>query len=376
MTNKNTNDQIIESKAQRLLDFLSRRRDSLSPLLILTHDYPDPDALAAAMSLAYLAQQYFDITPSITYGGVIGRNENKAMVRILKIPLHKIRPEYFKKYRNIALVDTQPEFKNNSFPEKRKATIVLDQHASTVKPSSELAIVDPECGATCVIVAKAILMQGDPIPARIATALVYGVLSDTLGLYRVHRADVIQTYLSIISHCDLRLLAQIQNPTRSRRFFLTLHRALSRSIFYRRLLVSHLGFVENPDLVSQMADFLLTYEKVQWSFCTGRYRGRLYVSLRTSKTNVQASEVLRAVFDNPRNAGGHDAIAGGSLKVAAYPSEELWQKTEQDLQFRLFRKLRRSVKAKLQRPFQTISPPPLMPTPEASKTEGPNRTST
>ena len=365
MPTRNPNEQITENEAQRLLDFLSERRDSLAPLLILTHDYPDPDALAAAMALDYLAQKYFDISTKIAYGGVIGRSENKAMVRILKIPVHKIRPEHFKEYRNIALVDTQPGFKNNAFSAKRKATIVLDQHASLIKPSSELAIVDTECGATCVIVAKALLLQGDPIPPRIATALVYGILSDTLGLYRAHRADVIQTYLSIMSHCDLRMLAQIQNPTHSRRFFVTLHRALNQAIVYRRLLVAHLGFVENPDLVSQMAEFFLTYEHVQWSFCTGRYRGRLHVSLRTSKANVQAGEVLRAVFDNPRNAGGHSAIAGGSLRVSDEPSEEVWQKTEQTLQQKLFRKLRRSIRVQYQRPFKSVA----IPAPAPSKTD-------
>lgn len=344
--------QYANRNPQRLLDFLSARRDSLSPLMILTHDYPDPDALAAAMALSYLAQHYFNITSRIAYGGVIGRSENKAMVRILKIPVKKIRPEYFKKYRNIALVDTQPKFKNNSFPEKRKATIVLDQHTYTTKPSAELSIVDTECGATCVIIAQALLMQGDPIPTGVATALVYGILSDTLDLYRAHRVDVIQTYLSIISYCDLKMLAQIQNPVRSRRFFITLRRALNRAIVYRRLLVSHLGFVENPDLVSQMAEFLLTYEKVQWSFCTGRYRGRIYVSLRTSMANVHAGDILRSIFENPKNAGGHAAIAGGSLKIAGQPTEELWQEMEQTLQQRLFRKLRRSVKAQYLKPFQ------------------------
>lgn len=345
----------IESEARQLLDFLDRRRESLSPLLILTHNYPDPDSLAAAMALSYLAQQYFGISCRIAYGGVIGRSENKEMVRILKISLHKIRPDNFNKYRNIALLDTQPRFDNNAFPEKRKATIVIDQHASTVKPSADLAIVDTGCGATCVIVAHALLMQNNPIPVRIATALAYGILSDTLGLYRVYRDDVIQTYLSIIHHSDLRLLAQIQNPVRSRRFFMTLHRALSRAIVYRRLLVAHLGFVESPDLVSQMAEFLLTYQSVQWSFCTGRYRGRMYVSLRTSKPNTQAGELLRSIFDNPKEAGGHDAIAGGSFKIGPEPTEELWQKAEQTLQHRLFRKLRRSTKAQFQKPFNISS---------------------
>lgn len=352
MPNTETSKQQETSNAQRLLDYFGKRKDSLSPLLILTHDYPDPDAISAAFALSYLAQHFYGITCRIVYGGVIGRSENKAMVKILKIPVRKVRPEYLKKYRNIAIVDTQPKFENNSFPEKRRAALVIDQHASTAKPLADLALVDTECGATCVIVAQALLMHKEPIPVKVATALVYGILSDTLDLYRAKRADVIQTYLSIVPFCDMRVLAQIQNPSRSRKFFITLHRALSGAIFHRRLLVSHLGFVENPDLVSQMAEFLLIYEDAHWTFCTGRYRKRIYVSLRTSKPNVQAGEILRAIFDNPREAGGHGAIAGGSYRISKNPTEEAWQQAETNLQIRLFKKLRRSSKAEYQKPFR------------------------
>jgi nanoRNase/pAp phosphatase (c-di-AMP/oligoRNAs hydrolase) len=352
MANKKSERHNIELNAKKLLAFLSRRTESLSPLLILTHNYPDPDALAAAMALSFLAQQSFGITSLIAYGGVIGRSENKAMVRFLKIPLHKFKQDHLRKFNNIAVVDTQPKFKNNSIPENLRPTIIIDQHAFTEKPSAELAIIDTECGATSVIVAKALLLQGIPIPAKVATALVYGILSDTLGLYRARQPDVIQTYLSVIPFCDLRLLAQIQNPSRSREFFVTLHRALNSAILHRRLLTSHLGFVENPDLVSQMADFFLTYESVQWSFCTGRFREKIYASLRTSKSNVQAGEILRSIFDNPRDAGGHGNIAGGSYRITGNPTEENWQEAETILQLRLFRKLRRSSKAEFQRPFR------------------------
>ncbi len=352
MPNKEATEQNTDSNAQRLLSFLSQRRESLSPLLILTHNYPDPDGLAAAFALSYLAQQYFGITSKIAYDGMIGRSENRAMVKSLKIPLRKFRPDLLKKHRNVAIVDTQPKFNNNPFPDKRKATIIIDQHAFTEKPSAELALIDTECGATCVIVAQALLLQGDPIPAKIATGLVYGILSDTLDLYRARRADVIQTYLSTIPHCDLRLLAQIQNPPQSKSFFITLHRALNGAILHRRLLVSHLGFVQNPDLVSQMADFLLTYEGAQWSFCTGRFRGSIYASLRSSISNAPAAEVLRSTFDNPRQAGGHGNIAGGSSRIGKNLTEEQWQEAERNLQERLFRKLRRSSKAEYRRPFQ------------------------
>lgn len=82
--------EIAARHARRLLGFLSKRRDSIFPLLILTHNYPDPDALAAAFALDCLAEGY-GIQTTIAYGGVIGRAENRAMVRILKIPVRKVK---------------------------------------------------------------------------------------------------------------------------------------------------------------------------------------------------------------------------------------------------------------------------------------------
>ena len=76
----------------------------------------------------FLARECYGIESRIAYSGVIGRRENRAMVSILRIPVHRLRPGDLKKYKQIALVDTQPSFTNNSFPKNRKAAIVIDQH--------------------------------------------------------------------------------------------------------------------------------------------------------------------------------------------------------------------------------------------------------
>jgi hypothetical protein len=100
-----------------------------------------------------------------------------------------------------------------------------------------------------------------------------------------------------------------------------------------------------------MAEFLLSYEHVNWSVCTGRYRDKLHVSLRTTQPYVQAGEILRDVFSNPKEAGGHRAIGGGSFRVGKEPSEEEWGKAEQDFQIRLFKRLRRATRGQFQKPF-------------------------
>jgi hypothetical protein len=138
---------------------------------------------------------------------------------------------------------------------------------------------------------------------------------------------------------------------RSKRFFATLARCLNEALVYRILIVAHLRVIENPDLVSQMAEFLLTYKPIQWSLCSGRYKGRLHVSLRSTNPDTEAGEKLREAFANRKQAGGHGAIAGGSLRVGTNATEEVWHEKEQTLVERLLKGLHISIKAEPRKPF-------------------------
>ena len=339
------------SHGQALLRFLAERGPTLSPWLILTHDFPDPDAIASAFALQHLAASAFGIEATIAYGGMVGRMENRTMVRTLHIRMRRFHPVLLRHFAHVALVDTQPAFENNPFPASRQATLVLDQHASDPPPEAGLAIVDPGCGATCVLVAQALLQAGLPIPARVATALAYGILTDTLDLYRAPRPDVAQTYLAILHHADMRALAQIQNPVRPRKFFSVLGRGIRDAVQYRRLIVAHLSTVDTPDRVAQVAEFLLTYRRAQWCLVTGRFKGRLHASLRSTRQDTQAGEVLRDVFGRRNEAGGHGPIAGGSCRVGLQATEEQWVERERVLTGRLTGRLRIPAKTEPRRPF-------------------------
>ena len=350
-------EHIAAHHGRKLLRFLEKKKDSISPLLILTHDYPDPDAIATAMGLQYLAERLHGIKSRIVYKGIIGRVENRAMVDLLKVPIHKFRPSDIKSYENAALIDTQPEFENNPYPRNKKVTLVIDQHPYVKRPLAELAIIDPDCGATSVILSQALLLSGLEIPRRIATALAYGILSDTLNLYRAHRADIIQTYLDILPLCDMRALIRIQNPPKSKKFFSTLNRGLQGARAFRGVIVSHLGEVEHPDLVSEIADFLLAYKGMERSLCTGRYKDKLHVSLRSNRLTDETPEILRDIFDDRKEAGGHDMVAGGSFHVRGKDKDETrWHDAEFTLVVRLLKRLRLPTKADFYKPFQHEKP--------------------
>ena len=342
------------NKAQKLLKFLSENKEKISPLTILTHNYPDPDGIASAYGLQYLASNFYGIESKMGYGGVIGRIENRNMVDILDIPINKITQTELKNSNNIAVVDTQPSFQNNLFPEDKVATIVLDQHKSNAKFKSLFKIIDPACGATCVIVANALLEIKAEIPKSLATAIAYGISSETLNLYRGTSKKIIKTYLSILPMCDITALAQIQNPTRSKNFFKSLGTGIQNAVVCGKLIAAHLENVENPDLVSQTADFFLTYKDVEWSMCTGRYKENLHISLRSRQIDATAGQILREVVGDESRAGGHGGIAGGTVVVGKDALKEDWKKAEDKILESLSEKLHIPTSSCTLHPFRII----------------------
>ena len=325
--------------ANRLIRFLREHRRSLNPLLILTHNHPDPDAVASAFALAHLAKSVARIRSRIVHGGIIGRTENRAMVRLLRIPIRPLRSELLR-HPTVALVDTQPSFGNNPFPKTgRQPALIIDHHPAAVPCQADCCIIHPEVGATSVILAQAVLQAGCSIPAELATALVYGILSETQDLGRETRELEIRTYRQILPWCDLRSLALIQNPQKPRDFFRVVRRSLDRAFVRGELIGTHLGVVSTPDRVSQTADFLLACEGIRWSFCTGRYRGRLHVSLRALRPVLHAGRLLQKVLAEKERAGGHACVAGGSLPVESPQAESRWRRCEERVELDLVKHL-------------------------------------
>lgn len=309
-------------------------------MLILTHDHPDPDAVASAFGLSHLAKALAGLETRIVYGGIIGRVENQTMVRILRVPIRPLkRRADFARFKAVALVDTQPLFGNNPFPKEKRAAIVVDHHPPTGSGSAVCSVIEPRVGATSVILAQALLTAHCPIPENLATALVYGILSETQDLGRETGELEMMTYRRILPLCDLRALALIQNPQRPREFFQTVKRSLENAFVGGSLIGTHLGPVGSPDLVSQTADFLLTYEGMRWSVCTGRYKDRLHVSLRATRPGVHTGRLLQKVLKEEQRAGGHWSMAGGSVPIRHPDRRAEWRHAEERFIQSLFKKI-------------------------------------
>ncbi len=265
------------------------------PLIILPHDNPDPDSLASAAALKYLAQELLEKDAVIAQGGIVGRAENRAMLTYLNIDLKPVRDLRLRPDSLVALVDTQPGRINNSLPREIIPAVVIDHHPAYAD-YGQVPFLDlrDEYGATSTILTEYVREARVELESKLATALFYGQF--------------------LYPYTNKRRLAKIENARVPRVYFRAFHEAIERAVIYNRVVVSILPQVQYPDMVAEVADFLLRLDEVEWACAIGGFGDNLHVSLRTTERDVSAGDVLQRVLGN-ESAGGHDMTAGGRVPL-------------------------------------------------------------
>jgi nanoRNase/pAp phosphatase (c-di-AMP/oligoRNAs hydrolase) len=307
--------------------------------LILTHDNPDPDSLAAGMGLSHLLA-HVGISSIMGLGGIIGRAENRAMVRELGLSLKPIESLDFSKFPIIALLDTQPGTGNNSLPTSRLPDIVIDHHP--IRPlSREVAWCDirPDYGASSTIVWTYLQQAHLPWDPTLATAFLYAIKTETRDLGRDAGPLERQAYLELNALADHAKLYNIINPKLSREHFVALDRACRMAICWGELIAVNLGTLPYPDLVAEIADLMLAYDQASWCVVMGEHEGSVFLSIRSDVEDAHAGELIRRVVGSKGAAGGHGLSAGGRLHQTVRTESELKQLYD-DIVARLVTELR------------------------------------
>jgi nanoRNase/pAp phosphatase (c-di-AMP/oligoRNAs hydrolase) len=309
---------ITESTHRRLEDLSQYlgRRDSAGRWLVLTHDNPDPDSIAAAAALSKLLRRRFKRRVTTAYGGLIGRAENQEMVRVLGIKLSHLKHLNWDHYKHFALVDTQPRTGNNQLPENIVPDLVFDHHPVR-QASRKSAFVDirVEYGATATILAEYLLASELEINKLNATALIYAIRSETQDFGREYSAIDKTIYDFLHPLADIRALSRIQNPRLPLSYYRILHQGLKRLESVGTLVISHAGTVEQPDIVPEIADLMLRLQGKTWSMCTGVFADRLYLSIRTTNSRADAGRLMRRLLGRRGKGGGHGMMAGGWIPL-------------------------------------------------------------
>jgi nanoRNase/pAp phosphatase (c-di-AMP/oligoRNAs hydrolase) len=292
--------------------------------LILSHNNPDPDTLASAFGFSYLLQKKFNIRCVMGYGGVLTRAENKAMVTRLRIPTSRIGVEDLSPYRTIALIDGQPLTGNNLMMIRSHLPLIVVDHHPLRKHSlkSKFHDVRPDYGSTSSIIAE-YLIAAELTPSRaVATALLYGIKTDTNSLIRsCCKADHFAfNYLSTLS--NPRVLGSIEKPPLPINYFRDFQKGLANTLVFRDVACSLIGRVKTDSIIPELADLLLRIDGVTWSLCMGEFEEMMLISLRSKARTQQAGAVLGRLVGKTGSAGGHREMAGGQIPLASLSDQQ------------------------------------------------------
>ncbi|GAB4430257.1 MAG: DHHA1 domain-containing protein [Anaerolineae bacterium] len=308
------------------LDNLFGTLNEAEPLFIMPHTNPDPDALASAAALQSLLMQQFGLAGRLSYSGIIGRAENKALARYLGIAA-SAKNLLEAGAAAVVLVDTQPGAGNIVLPPLARVVAVIDHHQPhpDAAPAKPPPFVDlrPDVGATSTLLVEYFEAAGLPLSQMLATALFYGIKTNTMGLSRnAGRADA-AAYYRLQPQIDVEALGKIEQARVPPHYFKTFDAALRHARLYGHLVFSDLGPVDYPDLTAEMADWLLRLERAHWVVCVGVYHHTLIISVRTRRRRDNAEQLALAMVNSEGVAGGHGTIAGGQIPLDDRNAETL-----------------------------------------------------
>lgn len=309
------------SRSERLLNALAPFRR----VVVVSHVNPDPDSLGSMLGIKTLVETCRPGKPVIlTLDGMLARAENRAMAELIPVPLTPVERVTIDSETAMVMVDTQP-YTGRRQSEAAMPQIIIDHHETGGYLGNALFTdIRHRMGATSTMITGYLMEQRVVVQAPLATALLYGIESETTGFPREATSLDDGALLWLYPRADKDLLAQIRNPRLPQSHFATFQTALSNAFLYRDLIVSWCGTVSQPDLIAEVADFFIRFDRVNWVLAAGSFEGWMKLSLRAGELGGRAGVALRHVvesLDRGGNAGGHDRRAGGAIPLSKQGGE-------------------------------------------------------
>lgn len=309
-------DQAYTRQKLRELRALVNEGDRIA---IVLQDDPDPDAMASAMALRTLLGRNKLTTPIFSFTPVT-RPENRTMVHLLEIEITPATTEALSHFDRIAMVDVEPAFFGDRI---HRADIVIDHHPGYPSGIAPFEDVRVRYGSTATIMTEYLITDEQHISERLATALMYGIRSDTVVLSRRVTDEDWQAFMHLYPLANFSLLRQIDRPEFPLSFARVLSRAMARVSLRDGLIALHLGVVERDDLVVQMAELCLQFEGVNWVMVSGKLDHNLTIALRNQGVGREnAGELAKRLFGEMGSAGGHRDMARAVIPL------RVWRKRE------------------------------------------------
>jgi nanoRNase/pAp phosphatase (c-di-AMP/oligoRNAs hydrolase) len=308
---------------RKLLKLLADKRK----ILVTTHIFPDPDAIASAWGLRTLLEaQLPRAQVDMSIKGEVGGGVNEAFVRNSDLHLTPWDNTPLPTYDAILLTDVQPAFSYSPLPADMPPLAVIDHHRNRKRPHVPFNDIRTDVGATSSIIFSYFMEVEQPISPDLAATLLYGVESDLAGAAGQpgELDNIALSSLTLLA--NPRKLYQMRYVDLPQAYYLCYYSGLANAMYYDDAIISHLDTIDSPEKPAVIADFLLRFEPIHWALVTAAYENRLVLSLRTSSTKLSAADMIRRLLRGAGEGGGHRTKAGGFIPLETNSPTEIERK--------------------------------------------------
>ncbi|MDS0223334.1 bifunctional oligoribonuclease/PAP phosphatase NrnA [Haloarcula sp. S1AR25-5A] len=302
-------------------------------LAVVTHDNPDPDAIASAVALATLAERA-GCEVTVCYYGEISHQENRAFVNLLEFDLRNLdadSTDELAAFDGFALVDHSRAGVNDQLPPDTPIDIVIDHHPPRVPIEARYVDLRSGVGATSTLLVDYLQRFDIDIPTPIATGLLFGIQVDTKDFRREVVAADFEAAAHLVTNADMATLQRIEDPSVSPETLSVIGRAITNREQEGSVLLTGVGEIGDRDALAQAADRLLDLEGVQATMVYGVIDGTIYASARARGADIDLGEALRDAFGQIGSAGGHADMAGAQIDLGVMDTVDEREESLEDI---------------------------------------------
>jgi nanoRNase/pAp phosphatase (c-di-AMP/oligoRNAs hydrolase) len=283
-------------------------------VLILTHNDPDPDAMASALALRNVLRRTKQTAILGCLQGVT-RPENQRMAKLLDIGMETITPEAVTDFDRVAMVDVQPHY----FPGLvERCDLVIDHHPEQPGYNAVFKDIRPDYGSTSTILTEHLRAVDVNISERTATAMLYAIKSDTLFFNRQANRVDLEAFSYLYPLADAALIRKMEGAEITMERLEYVLKAKQSGRMEEQVFCAFLGNSPREDFIPYVADFYLQLENVKWTIIAGIVNDALVMSVRNIGYSRNAGEFVRRFFADIGSAGGHRAMAKAVVPLRAF----------------------------------------------------------
>lgn len=282
---------------------------------IQTHNFPDPDAISSAVGLQKLLQ-YKGIEATICYKGKIDRYNTLKLIELLEIHLENIEDieDKLTEQDEVILVDAQ-KGNSNIIDMTGTEIICIDHHPVFEKMNYRYTDIRPAYGACATMIAEYFFENDIPMDEKTATALSYGIRSDTDKLSRGTSKIDLEMLYRMYDKSDQNIIHRLENGEIYFDDLMAYSKAIESIKVYDNISFACTGENCPEALIASVSDFMLALVEVQFSVVYAIQRNGIKLSVRSECGGYDAGKIISRALDGIGNGGGHAAMAGGFIPL-------------------------------------------------------------